>query len=304
MLLGLVACFVYRTFAPKLAELDRASLAQYRPRLVPLILSTLIVTGVNIIHALIWRAIAYSLSGMTLSIRATMKVFFVSALGRYVPGKIWQLAGTAVLAQREGFPATAATAALLVKDLAVLTGGMVLLAVLLPGRLGGALSGQRVILAVALLGAAIGLFIFILTNAGKAIRHRLLIRLGPRIAEAGAMLDRLTFRHAVEAFLMCVAGWIFMAYAFDLFVSAFVPGELPALSLAAVVIASYIGGYIALMPAGAGAREGLMLVLLTPFITAPAALVVSIFSRLWFTAGEMLPLLVIPTLPNGSREVV
>jgi glycosyltransferase 2 family protein len=304
VLLGLVAWFVYRSFAPKLAELDRASLSQYRPRLLPLILSTLILTGVNIVHALIWRAIAYSLSGKTLSIRATMKVFFVSSLGRYVPGKVWQLAGTAVMAQREGFPATAATAALLVKDLAVLTGGMVLLSVLLPGRLDGELSRERVILAVALLGVAIALFIFTLTNAGRAIRHRLLSKLGPRIAEAGAMLDRLTLKHAVEAFLMCLASWIFVAFAFDLFVGAFVPGELPALSLAGVVIASYIGGYIALMPAGAGAREGLMLLLLTPIITAPAALIVSILSRLWFTAGEMLPLLVIPVLPNRSREPV
>jgi hypothetical protein len=46
--------------------------------------------------------------------------------------------------------------------------------------------------------------------------------------------------------------------------------------------------------AGLGIREGVMLVLLGQVMPGPAALVISVLSRLWFTTAEVLPLALIP----------
>jgi glycosyltransferase 2 family protein len=298
LVLALVAWGVYRLLAPDLARLNRADLIRYRPAITPLIVSTLIMVGVNLLHAFIWRAIAVALTGATFSIRAAMRVFFISSLGRYIPGKVWQLAGMAVLAQREGFSAVAAAAASLVAQLAFLTTGILFLAVLLPG----VLAGKTALITIGLLLLAAALFVFAATETGKAARHRVLNKLGPRIAQAAALLDNLTPRHALRFCGLYAVGWLLIGFAFVIFVRAFVPESPDVLMFAAIVAASYIGGYVSLLPAGVGAREGVMTALLTPTIGAPAALVISVLSRLWFTAGELLPLLALPFLPRG-REV-
>ncbi len=295
-LLALVCWFVYWRLAPELSKLNLEDLLRYRPSIPLLLGSIAILTGVNLLHALIWRAIAVALAGTSFSIRSAMRVFFVSSLGRYLPGKVWQIAGMAVLAQSEGFSAVAATAASLVGQLAFLTTGIVFLALLLPGVLSGATAW-----AIGLLAIAVGLFVFAMTDTGKTTRHRLLSKLGPRVAQAGALLDRLTLSGALQYWALYAVSWLLIGLAFDVFVMSFVP-ERNALRFAAIAAASYIAGYISLLPAGVGAREGVMASLLTPIVGAPAAVLIAIVSRLWFTAGELLPLLALPFLPKPGRE--
>ena len=83
--------------------------------------------------------------------------------------------------------------------------------------------------------------------------------------------------------------------AFALFVDAIVPlGWEAVLPLAGVNALSFLAGYLVfLAPAGLGAREGAMAVLLRPFAPAGVAAVVAMASRLWTVAAELLGALVI-----------
>jgi uncharacterized membrane protein YbhN (UPF0104 family) len=57
--------------------------------------------------------------------------------------------------------------------------------------------------------------------------------------------------------------------------------------------AAYVAGYVAIFaPAGAGIREGILVVLLGPILGAGAA-IVAVFARLWATLIELLPALLL-----------
>jgi uncharacterized membrane protein YbhN (UPF0104 family) len=88
---------------------------------------------------------------------------------------------------------------------------------------------------------------------------------------------------------------------FALFVIAFTPeASQHYRQFAGTVAVSYLSGLLLFTPAGIGVRELSMFALLTPLITAPAAVVVSAASRLWFTAAELLPLAVLPLLRDRT----
>src|SRR3712207_2671761 len=54
------------------------------------------------------------------------RIWFLASLGKYVPGKVWAVAGAAVLAQRAGVDASVAVAgALVLQALAVGSGAVV-----------------------------------------------------------------------------------------------------------------------------------------------------------------------------------
>ncbi len=61
--------------------------------------------------ALIWARIVRDLGGPRLPAHDAVRLFMIGNLGRYVPGKVWQIAALAALARQRGVPATTATAA-------------------------------------------------------------------------------------------------------------------------------------------------------------------------------------------------
>ena len=57
---------------------------------------------------------------------------------------------------------------------------------------------------------------------------------------------------------------------------------------------SYVAGYLAIFaPAGAGIREGFLMVLLQPVMATEAALVFAVITRLWTTTLELIPVIVL-----------
>ena len=295
VILALVAWGMYRALAPELAKINVADFRRFRPSWPLVALSTVLLIAMYVLHAFLWRAIVVSLGRTPIGAGAAYRVYFVSSLGRYLPGKLWQVAGMAALAQRAGVSPVAATAAALVGQLAFLSMGMVFLAALLPS-LYGPLAG---IGAAVLFAAAVVLFILADTARGAALRHRLLSKLGPRFAAAGELLDQLKARRAAAWWIGYGISWLMLGGSFALFVIAFAPDQAEHYRLfAGTVAVSYLGGLLLFTPAGIGVREAAMLTLLTPVITAPAAVVVSAASRLWFTAAELLPLAVLPVVDD------
>jgi hypothetical protein len=71
--------------------------------------------------------------------------------------------------------------------------------------------------------------------------------------------------------------------------------------LGGTLAAAYLAGLLfVLAPAGIGVREFVMGVLLFQVMPQPgAALVVSVLSRVWFTAAELAPLAVLAALPDS-----
>lgn len=311
ILLALAGWGVYRALAGQLSRLTWEEVRQAgTPAPGNLVLSTVMLVGVYLFHAALWRRITADVGGGRTGLRSALHAYFVSSLGRYIPGRLWQLAGLAVLAGRAGLAPSRAVAASLFGQLGFLTTGLLFLGLTLPDlakRMGsGSVQGLNpVVLASGLaVAAAIGIWLLVATRLGRSLHgwaeRRLGRRMGQRVGTALAIADEVAPRRALLWAAGYGASWLLFGAAFVVFVRAFAPvppGHMVA--TAGTVAAAYLAGYLFfLTPAGLGMREAAMGLLLAQFLAPGAAAVIAVLSRVWFTAGELLPLALIPLLPR------
>src|SRR5690606_31102387 len=76
--LALVAWFLYRGLAGELRELSWSDIARLRPDPLTLAASFVLLQGVYIAHALLWRTIVRDLDLGDLSLRRTLHVYFAA----------------------------------------------------------------------------------------------------------------------------------------------------------------------------------------------------------------------------------
>lgn len=307
LILAAVLVGLYRVLAADLRALSWTDLRTLGPDPVRLVLSLAALTGVYLMHAFLWRRIVNDLDVGTPDAGTTLRVYFVANLGRYIPGKFWQVAGLAVLSSRAGLSAGGATAAALLGQFGFLATGLLFVAVVLPDWVSGtALYGIGFIL----VGSAGAIWVLTATPAGARARAWLRGRSGERagrgLATALDLAERMRGADAVKWGVGYGLSWVLLGFAFSLFATAFVPAaSVHGKLLAGTVAASYLAGYAVLVaPAGLGVREGAMTALLTavPGFSVAAAVVVAVLSRVWFTIGELLPLAIAPLLratPSG-----
>jgi hypothetical protein len=292
-----------RALLPDLRAMDWSAVGRWRPEASRLVVSLIVLVAVYLAHAFLWRRIVIDLGLGRPSARTVLQVFFVSSLGRYLPGKFWQLAGLAALAARAGISPGGAAAASLLGQFAFLSSGLLFLAIQLPDFGGGAparIGGIALVLAAGLL------WLLTETPAGRQGREWVRARLGPRLGErlgtAFELAERVRGRDAILWGVGYGLTWIALGFAFSLFATAFVPeATTESRRLAGTVAAAYLAGYIVLVaPAGLGVREGAMTGLLAaiPTIPFPAAVVISVLSRVWFTVAEIVPLAIVPFMPR------
>jgi glycosyltransferase 2 family protein len=305
-----VGWFLYQSLAGQLTQLSRDDLLRWRPSAATLLLSFLLLQAVYLAHALLWRVIVRDLKLGELSLRDTVHVYFVAGLGKYVPGKVWALAGMAALAGRAGLPPIASTAAAVLGQAAFMATGMMFLAVTLPqwqAQLGGGAGPATAMLVAGLMIAGVALWLLAVSPAGQKFRERVATRLGERTGErlraTFRLADRITPRSAALWALAYAATWFLIAGSFTLLVAAFVPAAAASgRYLAGTVAASLLVGYLLPLPAGIGSREAIMIVLLQPVVPdAALAILISVVARVWFTAAELLPLALLLLLRRTAR---
>jgi hypothetical protein len=251
LLLALVLWGVYRVLAPELGRISWADLTRWRPAPLPLLASFGLLVAVYIGHALLWRRILSDVGVGHPSARTAVRVWFLASLGRYLPGKLWQLAGLAVLSKRAGIPAGPAAATAVLGQFGFLATGMLFLGLTLPQwrsvlaggaatDAGGAAADDVVVFIGAALLAlvAIPLWVLVATPAGHGFRGWIIRRAGERAGErlraAFALADRVRVRDALIWAAGYALSWVVLGAAFALFVGAF--------DASAFAAARYLGG--------------------------------------------------------------
>ncbi|HLV25126.1 MAG TPA: lysylphosphatidylglycerol synthase domain-containing protein [Gemmatimonadales bacterium] len=249
-----------------------------------------------------------------LAVIPAARVWFVSSLGRYVPGRVWQIGAMAVLARREGVSAVAATGSAVINTVVNIAAGMVV-AVLTGASLldqalvadgAAASSGGLQPSEVALLLAGAGFIALLLLPWFLPLLSRVLRRLTSREFE----LPAIDFRILWILVAGHLAGWALYGIAFRLLTVGLL-GSVTGASFAyiAVFTASYIVGYLALLtPGGLVVREVAMIAALTGAgLTTPVeASAVAIASRIWLTGLEVLPgatFLAVDSLRSTSHRI-
>jgi hypothetical protein len=219
-----------------------------------------------------WRRI---LAGWAQPLRflAGARIWFLANLGRYVPGKVWSVAGMVVLAEQEGVQRWAAAAS----AVAVQAVGLGTAAALVAAATPHAASPLR------LAGAAI----VALGTVGLLAWKGALARLG-RMVGATAEWRALPAGAVVAGSTLTLLSWCVYGFAFwSLGRGLGLPPALPLADAAGVFALGYILGLLALfVPGGIGVREGVFYVLLTPYLGSGGALALSVASRLELTVTE------------------
>lgn len=249
------------------------------PRFVPFVGATALLLAAYFGSGSIWGVMVRDLGGPKLPPFVAVRLFMIANLGRYIPGKVWQLAGLAMLAKGRGVPAATATGS------AVLGHGLALVVVSGLG-MGALLTGPDPYPTWGLIGSV---------GIGIVIVFLLIPRAFARIAgfwfevtrtEAPPNLGSL---HGFKWLALLTANWLMYVVAFWLLTRSL--GSQGALiPVASAYAAAYVLGYLMVFaPAGLGPREGFLILFLTPHVGATASGVIAVVARLWITLVELVP---------------
>ena len=237
---------------------------------------------------LAWRTVIQGW-GQHLRVSAAVRIWCVSNLGRYLPGKIWSAAGLAVLAQREGVTVWVATGAAIAMQVLAVGTGVAVVAAMAPG------AATPVSLIVAGV-CAVGAMVALTSKKSMAILSGLTkgkITLGP-----------LPLPSVTAGAVAALIGWVLYGVAFWMLAGGLGLDPMPSLPLSIGVFASgYIVGLIAVFaPGGVLVREGVFLMLLEPTMGVGAATMLAVGSRVLLTATEAGAALAALVFVNGQKE--
>jgi hypothetical protein len=244
-----------------------------------LVLSALLVWAMYALLIVAWRVMLAGW-GQRLDGWAAARIWTVSSLGKYLPGKVWAIAGMALMAQRAGIAPWAATgSAVVLQVLAIGTGAAV---AGLTGRRAIEAADPRmgVVLTLLIAGAVAGVALLL----WPAFLRRLL-RLAAPDAEARGTPPVAGIVVGIAANLVA---WVGYGVALWLLARGLLPtaGLDPALAIA-VFTASYLAGFLALFaPGGIGVREGLFILMLQGPLGIAAATALALASRVLLTITE------------------
>lgn len=263
LVIGLAAWFVYRNWSGVVTAWHRLS---------PWAVVGSLVTGVAAawFGAPAWRTVLSGL-GSPLEVAAAQRVFLLGQLGKYLPGGVWTVLAQAELAQRLRIPRLRSGTASLIT---------VLLSVVTAFGLGGILllfTGRQT-----------------LGHYGWALLAvlPLLVLLHPDVlVRAGRLVSKLTHRtveiqRVSERSLLSASGWLLIGSVLSGISTWFLAHSLSAdgppvlLVIGVQAFAVAVGLVVVFAPAGAGARELVMVVGLSSYLPTPSALLVVLVSRL------------------------
>jgi uncharacterized membrane protein YbhN (UPF0104 family) len=259
-----------------LQELDPVA---WRPHPVALAASCALLLLAMFMNAALWARVVRDLGGAHIPLRQAIPLFMIANLGRYVPGKVWQIAGLAALASARGVrPITATGAALLGQGLSVLAATAI--------GLSAFLTGPESVRPWGLAAAAVMALVILFTAIPRSFHAgaRLWFRLAR--AEAPPQLDSV---HGLQWLALYALNWVVLALSFWVLVASFgVSAQL--VPIASAFAAAYVVGYLFIpAPAGVGIREGFLIVFLTPHVGVATAGALAVIARIWSTAVELVP---------------
>lgn len=264
----------------------RASGGRLRLGWVPVALATAIVFATYALLVQLWRLVLVHW-GARLGFVDAARIWSVSNLGRFIPGRVAQIGAMAYLARERGVSPVAATGSAVLNTLVnIAAGTAVALAAggreldrLYPGA--AVAAGAALVVAVGVLIALPWLLPRVATAASRVLR-----RPPPTDVHMPASAVWLTAAGNVLA-------WVLYGVAFRLFTVGIL-GDAPGNTAGylAAYAASYIVGYLVIFaPGGLGAREISLTAAMVGLglATLPEATLVALTSRLWLTVLEVVP---------------
>ena len=217
-----------------------------------------------------WRVVLVGM-GEPMPARPALTMFFAAQLGKYVPGSVWPAAIQAELGRRRSVPrATMLVSYVVAVLIAAATGGLVGLLALL-----GPEASRGLALWMLVLAGAVALALLRPRWLNRALAWAF-----DRSGRTPPPID-LPGRSLAAAVAWLIACWGFFGLHAWLLARPLGAGAADVASTIGAFALAFVAGLLVVpLPAGAGVREGVLVATLAGSIGAPAALTVSLVSRL------------------------
>ena len=274
LLLALVLFFVVKNIVDNFSNIKDIDLSNLN---YGYILPALLVTIISLfIPVFAWKYLLGTL-GSDLKISKAMRIWFISNLGRYIPGKVWQISGLIVLSNKEGISKKVSSVSVIYSQIVANLIGLslgIFLFVKDEERITHILMFIGVLIALAILPFAI---------------NRLAIRVLSILKKPKETFE-VTYGKFIIYVFMQLVNWIVMGAAFVLFINIFTELSISQHPVALFILPiSWTLGLLAIFaPGGIGVREGIMTVYLSMFISPGLAAVIPWIYRIWLTIFELL----------------
>ncbi len=209
-----------------------------------------------------------------IGLKDAIAIFYLSALGRYIPGKVWQLVGLAYFSEESGIESEVAiTASLLSQSLSVISGILV--------------SAGAIVMYVKWY-FVVPIVLLMLVFLHPPVFNKILNYLSMRFRGKSIKME-MTLSKELALLLGYIFAWVLYGYSFYLLFEAF-SIKIGVLKSIQFFASSYLLGLFAVfVPGGLGVREGVLTVLLKEIgIAGYLASMISIVERINITVTEVL----------------
>ena len=236
------------------------------------------------IYGRIWQYILRKF-GYGITYAQSMRIWFLSQAGRYIPGKVWFALGRIYLCERQGIPRSVATVATGLELALVLGSAIVVFGI--ASAVSPALPGRPY---------AFGLWLVPAIIIGVHPRIiRALLRKVRRLPAEFSM----TYSDTLRMLCMYIGCWFVYGVGFYLIGTSLGLGtSSPALgsggtaqvmpAMIGINAISWAGGLVSIItPAGLGVREGISQVLLAGIVAKPYPALIPLAARVWITVAEV-----------------
>jgi len=236
----------------------------------------LLIAG-SILMALGWNLILRALGGR-LGYKRALKIFFITDLAKYVPGKVWTMVGKVYLCGKEGIPIAKTSASVVIQPLIQVIAGILMFLVSLPFWTKTNDFVNKLYFFFPLI--PLGLILLYPAVMSKPLNF-VLVKLKQEPIELNIKYRAILLILLFWCGLWTLAGVTY--YFLIISVHAFPVSRLPV----TIGIFSIAGVSQFLTPSGIGVLEGVLTVLLGLYLPVPMAILIALLARVWKTVAEL-----------------
>lgn len=259
-----------------------------------------------LLEVAIWRRLLRTVGGR-LPYWSALRIWFLSAVVRYIPGNIWQPLSITLLARQRGVKSEATLTSI------VLYQAIITLAVAPIAAVYFAVTGNWGMLTDMMRGVAPWVIAIGLAPLSAFIAQPALLigvinwglqRVGRSHLPYGLTRMELLYTLALAVVDWLVWGAAFASLAFG--IHAYAPAEMWTFAwrLIAVYPVAYVIGFLSFItPSGLGVREGALYLLLTPVTGGAAITLLALTMRIWTTLGEVIAAGVSALIPDPAVQL-
>lgn len=277
----LVVVIFYFLLDSLLSNYQKLSALQYTVEYPRMALSFLLLFAVYLFNPWAWIKILSEMQE-TLEYRQAFSIYYVSQLGKYVPGRVWGYISQVILARKAGVSGEKAFISSILFQVvsSIVTVYFFSMTLLAWDRVD--LVMRVFLVALASVGGYVLLRVDALNWASNLVVREIFKR---------TVRVHLSSRIILDVTAILVLSWIAYGVAYYHFMKSFYPelDIVTGIKFTGIYAISWLVGYVSLLtPGGLGIREGVQVYLLNFFIPLPIAIVISLASRLWLTLSEIL----------------